>query len=82
MKSLGDDFIILMKAKSDTDMLKEETVASEMSNILGYQVAVLRLEKGPNFEVGVRQLRNGYAYKITLYAIDRTAFVSREDFIK
>ncbi|XP_045035318.1 uncharacterized protein LOC116930806 isoform X8 [Daphnia magna] len=82
VKSLGDDFIALMKAKSDTDTLTAETVASDLSRILGYPTVVLRIEKGPDSGGSVKQLRNGYAYSVTLYAVNNTAFIAREEIVK
>ncbi|XP_057366143.1 uncharacterized protein LOC130687004 isoform X2 [Daphnia carinata] len=82
VKSLGEDFIAFMKAKSDTDVLTADTVASDLSRILGYQTVVLRIEKGPDSGASVRQLPNGYAYSITFYAVNHTAFIAREEIVK
>ncbi|KAI9550662.1 hypothetical protein GHT06_006214 [Daphnia sinensis] len=82
VKSLGEDFIALMKAKSDTDTLTVETVANDLSRILGCQTVILRIEKGPDSGASVKQLRNGYAYSITFYAVNNTAFIAREAIVK
>ena len=72
-----------MKAQSQTDSLTAETVANDMSRILGYQVVVLRIEKSPNLLVRLTQAAvSGYNYKITLYALNKTTFITREEFTR
>jgi hypothetical protein len=70
-----------LKAKSQTDSLTEETVSNDMSRILGYQVVVLRIEKSPDISLRVTQAALiGYNYKVTLYALNKTTFITREEF--
>ncbi|XP_046642882.1 chitinase-like protein PB1E7.04c isoform X5 [Daphnia pulicaria] len=81
VKPLSDNFITLMNAKSQSDSLTDETVASDMSRILGCQVVVLRMEKSPALSARVTpSALEGYNYKITLYALNKTTFITRDEF--
>ncbi|XP_046463991.1 mucin-3A-like isoform X6 [Daphnia pulex] len=81
VKPLSDNFITLMNAKSQSDSLTDETVATDMSRILGCQVVVLRMEKSPALSARVTpSALEGYNYKITLYALNKTTFITRDEF--
>lgn len=52
-----------------------------MSRILGCQVVVLRMEKSPALPARVTpSALEGYNYKITLYALNKTTFITRDEF--
>lgn len=76
MRALDDDFILMMMASSDSNVLTAETISSDLSRILSYQVTVLRMEKT------LKSRATGFDYSIIVYAVKSTDFVSRNAFIK
>ena len=71
-----------MKANSATDTLSDETIASDLSRILGYRVVVLRMEKSPDSGNNSPASKSGFIYNANIYALNQTAFVTRTEFIE
>ncbi len=82
VKSLKDDFISLMKANSINESLTDEIFASDLSRILGYQVVVLRMEKSPDNGNNSPTTKSGFNYNLNIYALNKTVFVTRAEFIE
>lgn len=65
-----------MEITSQSDSLSSKTVARDMSQVLNYQVVVLRMEKKDTLT------RNSYSYVMFVYTLDGATLITRSKFEK
>lgn len=78
MRSLKNDEVHVITA-SGSETLSDETIGSDLTIALGYNVVVLHKVK----TAAAKQLRlDNYDYTVNVYAVEKGEFVSRDKFEK